>query len=73
MSLKQIDAKEHQIGLNFYWMLFEWIRDRYEKTLFDSRSSEHLVFHHSLLSKDHTVFSLRAIIHEFFQEKFNPI
>jgi hypothetical protein len=24
--------KELQIKLNFYWKLFEWIKDRYEKT-----------------------------------------
>jgi hypothetical protein len=29
--------KELQIELNFYWKLFEWIRDRYEKTLIDLR------------------------------------
>jgi len=70
---EKIDAKELQIGLNFYWKLFEWIRDRYEKTLIDSRSSGHIVLNHFFYQKIGPVFSLRVIIHEFFQEKFNPI
>jgi len=36
-------VKEIQIGLNFYWRLFEWIRDRYEKTFIDSRLCERIV------------------------------
>jgi len=57
---EKIDAKELQIGLNFYWKLFEWIRDRYEKTLINSRSSGHIVLNHFLLSKDRTGFFITS-------------
>ncbi len=43
--------KELQIGLNFYWKLFEWIRDRFEKTLIDSWSCERIVLNHLSLIK----------------------
>ena len=36
-------------------------------------SCECIVFNHLSLSKDKSVFSLRAIIHEFFQKKLNHI
>jgi hypothetical protein len=65
--------KELQIGLNFFWKLFEWIRDRYEKTLIDLRSYERIVLNHLPYQKIRPFFSLRAVIHEFFQKKFNPI
>jgi len=35
--------KELQIELNFYWKLFEWIKDRYEKTLIDLRLCECII------------------------------
>jgi len=38
--------KEFQIGLNFFWKPFEWIRDRYEKTLIDLRSYEPIGLNH---------------------------
>ena len=68
--------KELQIGLNFFRKLFEWIRNRYEKTLPYKRLYENIALNHLPLSKYKIVISLRAIIHEFFeffQEKFNPI
>jgi len=65
--------KELQIGLNFFWKLFEWIRDHYEKTLIDLRSYERIVLNHLLYQKKRPFFSLRAVIYEFFKKKFNPI
>ena len=41
--------KSLQIGLNFCWKLFEWIRDRYKKTIIDSTLSENIVLKHSSL------------------------
>ena len=58
--------KELQIGLNFFWKLFEWIKDRYEKTLVDSTSCERIVLNYLPLLKDKTAFSLQTIIHEFY-------
>ena len=46
--------------LNFYWKLFEWIRDRYEKTLIDSRSYERIFLNHLPLSKDKTGFFITS-------------
>jgi hypothetical protein len=43
--------KELQIGVNFYLKLFEWIRDRREKTLIDSWSCERIVLSHLSLIK----------------------
>jgi hypothetical protein len=65
--------KELQIGLNFFWKLFVWVRDRYEKTSIDLRLYEHIGLNHFPYQKIRPVFSLRAVIHEFLQKKFNPI
>jgi len=37
------------------------------------RSCEGIIFYRLFLSKDKTGFSLRAVIHEFFQKKLNYI
>ena len=52
--------KELQMGLNFCWKLFEWIRDRYEKTLIDSRSCEPIVLNHLALLKDKAGFFITS-------------
>jgi len=49
-------VKEIQIGLNFYWKLFEWIRDRYEKTFIDSMSWYSIVLNHPAVSEDKNSF-----------------
>ena len=72
--------KELQIELNFYWKLFEWIKDRYEKILIDLRSCEGIVFYLLSLSKDKTGFFITShfprVLPAFgvvFQGKVNPI
>jgi len=65
--------KELQIRFNFCWKLFEWIRDRYEKTLIDSMSCKYIVLNHYPYQKIKPVFLLRALIREFFQKKLNLI
>ena len=78
--LKEIDVKELQIGLNFYWKLFEWIRDRYEKALIDLTSCKNIVLNHLLLSKNQIGFFITShyprvlsALGVIFQKKFNPI
>jgi hypothetical protein len=61
--------KELQIGLNFCWKLFEWIKDRYEKTLYDSRSCERIDLNHSLLSMDKTGFFITSRYPRVLSEK----
>jgi hypothetical protein len=39
-----------------YWKLFERIRDRYEKTIIDSRYCECIILNHLPLSKDQADF-----------------
>jgi len=43
--------KEPRIELNFYWKLFERIRDRFEKTLIDLRSCKRFDLNHLTLIK----------------------
>jgi hypothetical protein len=52
--------KEFQIGLNFFWKLFEWIRDRYEKTLINLRLYKRIVLNQLPLSKDKTGFFITS-------------
>jgi hypothetical protein len=65
--------KELQIGFNFFWKLFEWIRDRYEKTLIDSMSCKYIVLNHPPYQEIRPVFLLRALVREFFQKQLNLI
>ncbi len=48
------------MGLNFYWKLFEWIRNRYKKTLIDFRPCIPIVFDHLPLSKDKIGFFITS-------------
>jgi hypothetical protein len=58
--LNKSTLKELQKGLKFYWKLFEWIMDRYEKTLIDLWSVNHIVFDHLPLSKDKIGFFITS-------------
>jgi len=60
------------VGLNFCWKLFEWIMARYEKTIPGSRDCDPMAVKLKPFSGLKPVFSLRAVIHEFFQKKFKP-
>ena len=53
----------------FYWKLFKWIRDRYEKTLLDSRSCEHMVLNQLPLAKDKTGFFITSPYLRVLSEK----
>ena len=67
--LNKSTPKELQIGLNFYWKLFEWIRDRYEKTLIDLWSCNHNVFDHLPLSKEKIGFFITSRYPRVLSEK----
>jgi len=58
------------VCINFYWKLFEWITDRYEKTIPDWLEFDHMTLDQKRSQKLKPVFSLRAVIYEFFQKKF---
>jgi hypothetical protein len=76
--LNKIGAEGAHVLLNFFWKLFEWIRDRYEKTHLDSLSCELIVLNRLLLSNDKTSLFIMSpyprVLSAFgvvFQEKFN--
>ena len=64
--------KELQIRFNFCWKLFEWIRDRYEKTLIDSMSCKYIVLNHPPLSRDKTGFFITSPYPRVLSEKIKP-
>jgi hypothetical protein len=69
----RLTRRSRRYVLIFYWKLFEWIRDRYEKTLIDSKSYKEMAFNRLSLSKDKAGFFITSRYPRVLSEKIKYI
>jgi len=58
-----------QVCLNFYWKLFEWITDRYEKTIPDLLECDHMALKLKPFSEAKTGFFIMSRYLRVLSEK----